>query len=372
MKYMGSKRSMLRNGLGRVLLEEASKHERFFDLFAGSAAVCNFVATRLPVRVCAADLQSYSAVLAGSVLHRVKTVEPDKLWINWFRRAKRVYVSSPYEDSDFSMRKEVFSSREWCASHGDGDITKAYGGHYYSPKQASWLDAFKAALPKDEPFRTVALAALIDAASECAAAPGHTAQPFQPTDSAGHFLVQSWNKSIIQSTRVALRKVAGIHAIKKGSACVSDAIIMASEVKKGDLIFLDPPYSGVHYSRFYHVLETLAAGFTGQVEGVGRYPPPESRPKSLYSTKSQSIGALRGLLEALSSKHASAILTFPDHLCSNGLSGDLVRDVCKEFFTVSEVLVKSRFSTMGGGSKASLETRAARQNANELIILMKS
>ena len=49
------------------------------------------------------------------------------------------------------------------------------------PSEADAIDAFRASLPRSEPSRTIALAALIRAASKCAAAPGHTAQPFQPT-----------------------------------------------------------------------------------------------------------------------------------------------------------------------------------------------
>ena len=61
-------------------------------------------------------------------------------------------------------------------------------------------------------------------------------------------------------------------ASKKGSAVVADANATAKTLKAGDIAFIDPPYSGVQYSRFYHVLETVAKGECGVVSGTGRYP----------------------------------------------------------------------------------------------------
>ncbi len=51
MKYMGSKRSMLLNGLGELLTEESKDAKRFIDLFSGSGAVATFVAKRFPIEV---------------------------------------------------------------------------------------------------------------------------------------------------------------------------------------------------------------------------------------------------------------------------------------------------------------------------------
>jgi adenine-specific DNA-methyltransferase len=80
MKYMGSKREMLLNGLGEVLEQELVGAKRFIDLFTGSAAVAVHVARNFDVPVLASDLQSYSVVLANAVLRRRDEISPDKLW----------------------------------------------------------------------------------------------------------------------------------------------------------------------------------------------------------------------------------------------------------------------------------------------------
>ena len=55
MKYMGSKRKMLQNGLGFLLRQEMRTARRFVDLFSGSGVVARFVAERFRKPVVAVD-----------------------------------------------------------------------------------------------------------------------------------------------------------------------------------------------------------------------------------------------------------------------------------------------------------------------------
>jgi adenine-specific DNA-methyltransferase len=373
MKYMGSKRAMLGNGLGDLLGKEVPSANRFVDLFTGSAAVAAHVGSRFDIPVHAFDLQSYSTVLADAVIGRDSTFVWKPTYERWYKRAECFISQVQLPEATNITKKSVTEYRIWCEQQHDLPITKAYGGHYYSPKQAVWIDALRAKLPTTEPARTVALAALIQAASQSAAAPGHTAQPFQPTITAKRFLEDAWNREIPIRTRSSFDALANQCAQRVGISRVADANIAAAELLDGDLVFLDPPYSGVHYSRFYHVLETIAQGTCGEVSGVGRYPAPILRPRSSYSVTSESSSALDDLLKTISSRGARAILTFPDHECSNGLSGESVREISKRYFRVKEKTVKSRFSTMGGTGSAERNgegARSARHHADELILVL--
>lgn len=374
MKYMGSKRAMLGNGLGELLGKEVPTARRFVDLFTGSAAVATHVSSRFDLPVLAFDLQSYSTVLADAVIGRNATFTWKPAFDRWYKRAENFVSQVQIPKAASFTKKAVTEYRVWCAAQHDLPITKAYGGHYFSPHQAVWIDALRAKLPSNEPVRTVALAALIQAASQSAASPGHTAQPFQPTQTAKRFLEDAWNRCIPIRTRSSFEALANQCARRIGSSRVADANIAAAELLEGDLVFLDPPYSGVHYSRFYHVLETIAQGTCGEVSGVGRYPAPVHRPRSSYSVTSESSFALNNLLETISSRGAQAILTFPDHECSNGLSGNSVREIASTHFHVREKSVKSKFSTMGGTGNCERNGeggRAARHRANELMLVLK-
>lgn len=374
MKYMGSKRAMLANGLGKILRAETDKSRCFADLFVGSGAVSWYVAQNSGCRVLAADLQLFAVSLAEAVINREKAVDAESVRKGWFREAKEKNRRSRlfHEAEEFdkerwerARRANVDRARELCAS-SRGPITGAYGGYYFSPKQAQIFDALRSCLPDEASMRSVALASLISAASECAAAPGHTAQPFQPTRKGAKFLFGAWRQDVWSHVRSALDRICPKYARTTGLGMVCDAEAAAEQLKKGDVAFLDPPYSGVHYSRFYHVLETIARGTRSEIEGAGRYPPPSERPKSDFSLRSKSEDALSRLLSKLAENGVRAILTFPQEETSNGLSGSIVERIAKSYFKSTKVVVNGRFSTLGGNS----ENRKARIPAYEIILTL--
>jgi len=370
-KYMGSKRSMLTNGLGDALSQSIAECNRVFDMFTGSGAVAWHVAQKYDREVIASDLQSYAVALAAGVIERTEPLADHRWLDSWFDHAKEMQPSRFFQKATNLQEKleveqiagSAIEARELCADF-NLPVCFAYGGYYYSPLQSLWLDTLRIALPKNANQRRIGLAALIIAASQSAAAPGHTAQPFKPNETAGRFLKEAWMRDIQFLVKRAAVSLSEKHAKKAGRAIVVDANELANQVIEGDLVFLDPPYSGVHYSRFYHVLETVALGEVGEISGNGRYPPPEERPRSQYSLRTRSKPVLDGLLKVISQKGASAIVTFPAGAASNGLSGEDVADLSERYFAIEEVKVSSRFSTLGGDKKH----REARQNTTELIL----
>jgi hypothetical protein len=158
-------------------------------------------------------------------------------------------------------------------------------------------------------------------------------------------------------------------ARRKGTTEVAAAQDVAEGLTPSDLVIIDPPYSDVQYSRFYHVLEAIARADENKsvmatVSGTGRYPPASERPRSDFSLKSRSQAAIEDLLDALADAGCRAIITFPATRCSNGLSGQQIARLAKEQFFVQTKTVKGRFSTLGGNGT----TRAARTSSAEMII----
>jgi adenine-specific DNA-methyltransferase len=374
-KYMGSKRAMLTNGLGEVLSSELPRASRFVDLFTGSGTVAWYAATHCDIEVLATDLQRFAVSLAASVVCREVVVESDRTLKEWMRRARtRVTEHPTYNDAarvqddlaKGSLKQLVTESRGVCADPACGPVQQAYGGFYFSPLQALWIDSLRATLPRTRSARIVAMAALIETGSRCAASPGHTAQPFQPNETAGPFLVGQWTRNAANTAWANYISIGSLVSRRAGDARVADAVKLAHELRETDLVFVDPPYSSVQYSRFYHVLEMIACGESQIVEGVGRYPPLTARPQSKFSLKSESESALRTLLEAISGSRARVVVTFPAGKASNGLSGRQVAEIAAEFFHIVRATVTGRFSTLGGNRV----TRAARQESQELILTL--
>ena len=376
-KYMGSKHALLSNGLGQLILEEAQHAGRIVDLFCGGSSVAWFAAENTTRPVLATDLQRYAAVLAKSVISRTETLDPFGIERVWFDAVRSLRENSEHWQSarvlerfQFSVARYVEASRSMCSSNaGTGPIWRSYGGHYFSPAQAATIDAMLEALPEEEPERTVCLAATISSGSHCAASPGHTAQPFQPTRGASRYIAEAWGKDPLEFASKALRQICEMRASVAGDAVVGEAVSIASTLSSSDLAIVDPPYSGVQYSRFYHVLEAIANGAQESVTGKGRYPSLTARPQSAFSKRSESKGALVNLLENLSQVGATVIFTFPAGESSNGLSGNLVSRVADRFFEVQQhLIITGRFSTLGGNNS----NRAARSRFDELVLVMRS
>ncbi len=209
MKYMGSK--------------------RFVDLFAGTGRVAWHVAESTCVPVLASDLQSFSSTLAGAVIERTKAIDFDAVDVAWLQPTRRSLAGDPrYREATAQDRGRVSatavrSARKLCADMPGGPIWNAYGGHYFSPAQAAAFDCLLAHLPDDRNLERVCRAALILSASRCAAAPGHTAQPFQPTATALPYIASSWCKNPIEVCAESARALAPRHARTRGRTATADA-----------------------------------------------------------------------------------------------------------------------------------------------------
>lgn len=367
---------MLRNGFGSAIAAAAEGSERIVDLMAGSGVVAWYAAQSFDQPVLAVDLQLYSGVLSAAVISRTRGLNLQRLEREWLVPARRSASRDPNWSASKKFdeplnRQAVERSRALCAGVDVGMIWSAYGGHYFSPRQSIALDYALDLLPAREPDRSVCRAALIAAAGYCAAAPGHTAQPFQPTDSALPYIRDFWRRDPLDYAGSWLADIAPRYAKKKGKTEVADALDVVGRLRESDLVIIDPPYSDVQYSRFYHVLEAIARADastpTVDVSGIGRYPPFASRPRSDFSLKSRSQAAIEALLDSLAEAGCRAIITFPEARCSNGLSGTQIARLAERRFAVDTKTVNGKFSTLGGNGT----TRAARAASAELIISLR-
>jgi adenine-specific DNA methylase len=371
MKYMGSKTSMLANGLGELVLREAEGTSRVVDLFTGSGAVACFVAERLDVPVLAVDLQGYATALAATTIERTRTIDETKLTSDWIENAKAIATESVQWRSWTApkrrlLQREVFEARALCARVPGDVVWSAYGGYYFSPHQAEAFDVLRGSLPADADQRRLALGSLIVAAGRCAASPGHTAQPFRPTAGGRLAILEAWSRDPFEEVAKAIKDFNPRFAKRVGETRVGDAMSTIADLEEGDLVIVDPPYSAVHYSRFYHVLETIWNGQPFEPEGAGRYPPLPTRPSSDFSLKTKAKTAVELLLRQLAERRVRVILTFPSGDSSNGLSGATVKLLAEANFAVKQEEVKGRFSTLGGNGVH----RAARHPSSELILLL--
>ncbi|WP_236248721.1 DNA adenine methylase [Pseudomonas mosselii] len=382
---MGHKGKLL-SFLGDILQEESRQSSSIADPFCGSGAVSWYLAQKTDKRVFSGDLQKFAVCRAAAVVERAYPFIAESIFESWFGRAERLIESivGMFPNAEMSIEPNprdtsdiiavVYRSRVFCETVLPGiltgfkcsfPITKAYGGHYFSPLQALTFDALRATLPRSRQVRAAALAALIETASRCAASPGHTAQPFQPTVTSAVHILEAWQRPVKKLLLDALTSISQQFANAIGGAKVMDYKSTIRKLSEGDLVFADPPYSDVHYSRFYHVLETLAIGKEVVVTGRGRYPDISLRPSSAFSLRTKSLAAAKGLIDECYKRRLGLVLTFPTAEASNGLSSDVFMELAKgRYSRIAHHRVDSDFSTLGGNSKG----RSARLKCQESII----
>lgn len=113
------------------------------------------------------------------------------------------------------------------------------------------------------------------------------------------------------------------------------------------VIYADPPYSRAQYSRYYHVLETLAHYDYPLISGKGRYR--DTRFNTNFSRTAQVLTAMSQFLGAAANTGAELYLSYPTNGLVHDAGGD-IRDLLKRRFK-HVLIVHSQplaHSTMGG------------------------
>lgn len=150
----------------------------------------------------------------------------------------------------------------------DSTITRYFGGVYFSYRQAAYLDAalLNAAQRSGKDRNTLLAAALSTASTMVNTVGKQFAQPIRPRDKSGNIKL-SIISSAIKDRRIDVNSVhskwMGDYATIKATDRPHEAIqgdyleVLSSRGKDFSVLYADPPYTRDHYSRFYHVLETM-------------------------------------------------------------------------------------------------------------------
>lgn len=297
--YMGNKSRFLTH-IEAAVNEVCEPGAAALDLFAGSGVVARRLAENRPV--IASDIQAYSSVLAAALTKPAQftALELQELFnnVNAMIRSMPGSVQQliEYEEdavasqkaeslaelleagsliagnpSDARLRELHDRAQRGTSQEPSLTLFRHYGGVYFSYKQALELDAIAQAvrnLPDDR--RTTGLAALLGTASDVVPTVGsHFAQPLRPRDGSGR-LKSGWVPRLIRARRqsvsrlfetwisryVALKPTP--HECRPLRGDFRDVLNSMSD--QVGVVYVDPPYTRDHYSRFYHVLETLALG----------------------------------------------------------------------------------------------------------------
>nr|WP_255723972.1 DNA adenine methylase [Terrimonas ginsenosidimutans] len=330
---------------------------RVCDLFAGSCSVAFKLAHSRPV--IAADVQEYSRVI-GSALLLASPKPPDNIAAA-FRSLERIselnHAIKPLVDYEENCLKQAVEKNvlPLCdlIEHGsviayqlqgskasdelstllsdtikrlkkanlfDGTqalAVKYFGGLYFSYHQASQIDSILYYISEvaDQPVQNLLLASLLSTVSEAVNTVGKQfAQPLRAYNSDGHpksgvakAAFKDRTKDLFREFEKWVRRYSDVPSFSHSNLVRRSDYIETLDHLPSDtsLIYADPPYTRDHYSRFYHVLETLclrdnpsvskntANGVTQISRGIYR----SERHQSPFCIKSQAPVAFENLFK---------------------------------------------------------------------------
>jgi adenine-specific DNA-methyltransferase len=386
-RYMGNK-----HDVAPVVAEIVGQHDPatpFIDAFCGMCSVGGALASSQRRVVCN-DVQGFAALVARCLiatpdsppkLSRVREVlgppylynrrllvdrfrehleEEDRIIANADAEGYRAaYKRWRHVGNDPDLRDELPTAHE-TTPYRLASLNFAWG--YFGLRQAIAIDSIRYAIDRaHEDGRLTAsdsdwsLVALLQAASCASASPGHFAQ-YLKAKSAGGFtrIVQQRKRNIWTQFLSELDNVKpyGTRAWRSSNEVVqTDAMSMWSSLDglavEQAIVYADPPYSKDHYSRYYHVLETLTLYDYPTAEGIGRYRP--DRFVTPFSLKTRVASALGEFCAAIRERGFTLILSYP----SNGLLNaecDLdMTDFLREHFSHVELRMDkpTSHSTLG-------------------------
>ncbi|QZN88054.1 DNA adenine methylase [Vagococcus lutrae] len=345
--YQGSKADLvgfIKSGIAQYINE----NDTVLDIFAGSGAVSS--ALNKDYRVFANDVEAYASAICSAILNppkfnnedldrfkkRLSEVKSELIIQENLKEAielEQIYV----KEQEVEGILKLYANHEtvWNSDRITPDLlrsensynlfTRYYGGSYFGIEQAIEIDSIiKTILSEDFKTQNFLYACLFNAMNNTVfSRDGHMAQPlnFKNNSSRG-FKYRS--KSLLDyfivkvKEQATLNQQSSLYNKENGNKVFNEnfeEILTNDQVMNDvDLVYADPPYTDMQYSRYYHLLNVAkkynypeltktSRGYT-----VGLYT--EGRFQSDLSKKSKAKSDLIMLIEKCKEKNVSLALSY--------------------------------------------------------------
>ncbi|GAA0577041.1 DNA adenine methylase [Paractinoplanes ferrugineus] len=344
-RYMGTKRYLAADV--RAAIESVQPAGPVVDLFSGIGAVASALSP--DHHVITNDALSFTTVLArarfgpgrrseaADLLPRIcaryrerenelraaygteLAAESAALKGSWEKLA-RFMLEHPHVGTDADTMSLAKSHAGSETSDRYSLTTLYFAAGYFSVRQAIQIDSLRCAIDQ-EAIRKAdwdwMTASWLSSTASVMNAPGHTAQYLRVSGDLSQTRVRrAWSRDIwnVFVDRVAALVQEGTPDWRAGNvACSFDALdfISSDALKGAGVVYADPPYTKDHYSRYYHVYETLYRYDYPASVGAGRYR--DDRFVTDFSVKSRVEEAFEALASGVKSRGLPLVLSYPDN-----------------------------------------------------------
>lgn len=405
--YLGSKLRALAS-IGEALDAVSEPNARVYDLFAGSGTVSRWLANTRSVT--AVDIQEYSRTICSALLNPAQidtqSVKRDiqdmtdssesfgvhyvaapliELEVEAIDQASRgdallladmieagSLMTANTEIANKSVRKAFHEAKKRISALTGHDpqasmVLRHFGGIYFSYRQAADLDVILAFAHSSKKLeRETLVAAALSSASELVNTVGKQfAQPIRPRSKQGSIkpgLVNLAMRDRLRNTLSAYMNSIEKYASQPNTADSCIAIrsdyrdFMASTAFDGGVVYADPPYTRDHYSRFYHVLETMALrddpaissntvrGKTSPSRGAYR----EDRHQSPFCIRSQAPEAFDELFSGVAKKALPIVVSYSPYAAEKDahprvMEMGAVEEIARRYYAKVELVSVGEF-----------------------------
>jgi adenine-specific DNA-methyltransferase len=327
-KYMGSKAKILPfviDGISRVYAGGG-----VCDLFAGSAILSGAIGRS--VKVFSNDIQNYSAYLSEFYLNSwldpkkhvsgkqiVESVEKQVC-----KRIRSLGIEEYTSDLSLAEFNAIEAKHRTLLDHRFRHryhlFTKCYSGTWWSASQCVWIDALreKAEEYRGTPQLALIIASLMHAMAYCGSGTGHYAQYRDATTEPSMKDISIYRRRSMKEYFLKKYLSLSEHLPSEPPSFVHEITSLDYKERLKTLpkctVYADPPYAFVHYSRFYHAIETLCLYDFPELQVKagkvvkGRYR--ESRHQSPFCIRTQVPAAFTDLFLGVASSKSNLVLSY--------------------------------------------------------------
>ena len=283
LNYPGSKRRLL-NFIENTFDKYITGNDTILDIFAGTNTVG--YRTKNKYKLISNDAELYSYIIGKALIENTQKFDFENIkekfnnyFENNFSLLKNIFPEHEIENkfiieqnitnlvnfySNFlNIWQNGFKHREYNNSYHL--FTIYYSNSYFGIKQAMEIDSIRYAIEQFNGFPEYyyLLTALYYAMKECIfSKDGHMAQPLNLIKNS-RTLLRKRRKSILQFFLSKLKdfECQNFKLSKSGNKVYNytlDEILCDNIlIQMADLIYADPPYTDLQYSRYYHLLNTV-------------------------------------------------------------------------------------------------------------------
>jgi len=327
-KYMGSKSKIIDFVLDGI--NEAYAGGAICDLFSGSASLAGAIGQQCAVH--SNDIQAYSKVLANTYnIAYLQGDEPTDSQLYglaneiFSRNRKAIKLSCSYREAmsldefnELEARQQSLINRKF---RRDWHLfAKYYSGTWWSLDQCLWIDAYREVAEEysHTPIYSVILSSLMFAMAYTSQGTGHYAQYRDAKTIASKNDILIYRKKSISTifSRKFKQLIEQLPNEKPSLNHISTTLDFSKCLSQfeGGVVYADPPYCFVHYSRFYHALETLIKYDYPEIQTQkgrmvkGRYR--NDRHQSPFCIKTKVEGAFETLFKGVNKSSSNLVLSY--------------------------------------------------------------